>query len=250
MLPIIIAIGVSLLILERIFPDQTLPSVPRWWTRVILINVAQLGVVILGGYTWDIWLKGISFFSLPGHLPAWAGGLIAYLILTFVYYWWHRMRHDINALWLAFHQVHHSPARIETITSFYKHPLEITANSVLTGIVTYGFLGLSIEAAAWTTFFGAMAEFFYHMNIKTPHWVGWFIQRPEMHRVHHRRGYHYKNFADLPVWDMMFGTFENPKVNYNECGFRPEREQQLTKMLLFRNVNNPYKGKQRTSGHQ
>ena len=31
----------------------------------------------------------------------------------------------MNFLWLAFHQVHHSPSRIETITSFYKHPTEI-----------------------------------------------------------------------------------------------------------------------------
>jgi hypothetical protein len=30
-------------------------------------------------------------------------------------------------------------------------------------------------------------EFVYHMNIRTPEWLGYFIQRPESHRVHHLR---------------------------------------------------------------
>lgn len=239
----IILVGLALMVLERMIPDQTLPVVPRWWLRVVLINMAQLGVVVAGGYTWDIWLKGVSLFKLPWELSDLAAGFTAYLILTFVYYWWHRLRHQNNFLWLTFHQLHHSPARIETITSFYKHPIEIFANSILTGLVTYGLLGLSIEGAAWTTFFGSMAEFFYHMNIKTPHWVGYIIQRPEMHRVHHRRGFHFNNFGDLPIWDKLFGTYENPVTNENLCGYPPERELQVVKMLTFRNVNNPVKEK-------
>jgi sterol desaturase/sphingolipid hydroxylase (fatty acid hydroxylase superfamily) len=168
------------------------------------------------------------------------GGLITYFILTFVYYWWHRWRHDINFLWLTMHQVHHSPQRIETITSFFKHPLEIVANSLITGAVTYVLLGMPVEAAAWSMVFQAWGEFFYHMNIKTPRWVGYFFQRPEMHRIHHERGKHYSNFSDLPIWDMMFGTYKNPDTYQGLCGFKPEREARLGAMLAFQNVNNPY----------
>ena len=55
------------------------------------------------------------------------GAIVGYLAITFVYYWWHRWRHESPFLWRWFHQVHHSPQRIEIITSFYKHPLEIVA---------------------------------------------------------------------------------------------------------------------------
>jgi len=64
MIPLIIGIGVFFMILERIIPDQKLPRVKGWWTRVIIINALQLGIVVIGGYTWDIWLKKISLFSL------------------------------------------------------------------------------------------------------------------------------------------------------------------------------------------
>ena len=48
---------------------------------------------------------------------------------------------------------------------------------------------------------------------------------------------HFNNFSDLPVWDMLFGTYANPKEHYKACGFKPEREARLMDMLLFRNVN-------------
>lgn len=240
MIAIILVSGFVLMVLERLVPDQKLPEVKGWWLRVILINVFQLGVVFLGAWTWDKWLAGAKVFHLGESFSPFVGGLITYFILTFVYYWWHRWRHDINFLWLTMHQVHHSPQRIETITSFFKHPLEIVANSLITGAVTYVLLGMPVEAAAWSMVFQAWGEFFYHMNIKTPRWVGYFFQRPEMHRIHHERGKHYSNFSDLPIWDMMFGTYKNPDTYQGLCGFKPEREARLGAMLAFQNVNNPY----------
>src|SRR5690606_17003560 len=124
-----------------------------------------------------------------------------------VFYWWHRARHDVNFLWLALHQIHHSPARIETITSFYKHPLEIVCNSLIIGFINHVILGVGLEGAAWTLLFSAVGEYFYHMNIATPRWVGLFFQRPEMHRIHHQLGRHYHNFSDIPLWDALFGTY-------------------------------------------
>ena len=245
MILIIVGIGLFFIVLERIVPDQKLPHVKGWWTRVILINAMQLGVLILGGYTWDIWLKKASLFSLSEHVGPAIGGLIAYFIITFIFYWWHRWRHESNFLWLTFHQVHHSPQRIETITSFYKHPLEIIVNSVLIGSVNYVLLGLSVESAAFCLLYSSVGEYVYHMNIKTPHVMGYFFQRPEMHRIHHEKSKHFNNFSDLPFWDMLFGTYENPKEAKPVCGFQPERETRLKDMLLFKNVNNEYKGKQK-----
>jgi sterol desaturase/sphingolipid hydroxylase (fatty acid hydroxylase superfamily) len=234
---LIVAIGLSLMLLERTFPDQQLEVVPGWWLRVVIVNVLQLAIVILGGYTWNVWFSGYSLLGLREQCPLWAQAIIAYVVITFVYYWWHRLRHDIELLWVTCHQLHHSASRIETITSFYKHPNELVVNGVIISAVTFGFLGISTTAGAWVTFVTAMAEFFYHMNIRTPHWIGYFLQRPEMHRIHHQRGKHYNNFADLPIWDMLFGTYENPPTVSTPCGFKPEREAAFVKMLFCRNVN-------------
>ena len=62
---------------------------------------------------------------------------IVYFVATFVFYWWHRWRHEVPILWRWLHQLHHSPQRIEVITSFYKHPLEIAVNSVLSTAIVF-----------------------------------------------------------------------------------------------------------------
>ena len=54
-----------------------------------------------------------------------------------------------------------------------------------------------------------IAELFYHWNVRTPHWLGYFVQRPESHCVHHQRGRHRNNYSDLPLWDIAFGTFSS-----------------------------------------
>lgn len=241
MLPLVLAVGLGFMILERMVPDQKLPRVSGWWQRVLLLNVLQFGVVLLGGMTYDRWFQEFRIFHLSGRFSAPAAGFLSYLALTLVYYWWHRLRHTSEFLWSRFHQLHHSPARIETITSFYKHPGEILANGIIIGSITYCLFGLSIEAGGWVTFYSALGEFIYHMNIRTPRWMGYFFQRPEMHRIHHERGRHFNNFSDLPVWDMIFGTYRNPETYQGPCGFRDDRELRFWDMLKFKNVNSPYR---------
>lgn len=241
MLTVIIGIGLFLMLLERIFPDRTLPCVKGWWFRVILINIMQFGIVIIGMFTWDIWFKSHQVYVVNAY-PDFVLGFIGYLAVTFVFYWWHRIRHDSYPLWLLFHQLHHSASRLETITSFYKHPLEITVNSLFMGIISYLILGLNVEAVAWTVLYSSLGEYFYHMNIKTPYWIGYFFQRPEMHKIHHKEGVHYNNFSDLPLWDILFGTYENPKQKDEDaCGFADAKEQGFIKILSFKNVNQVYK---------
>jgi sterol desaturase/sphingolipid hydroxylase (fatty acid hydroxylase superfamily) len=88
-------------------------------------------------------------------MPAAFGGFIAYFIATFVFYWWHRWRHQVDLLWLGFHQIHHSPQRIEVITSFYKHPFEMTVNSILGSLIVYTLPRLDLKAGAIYTAFTA-----------------------------------------------------------------------------------------------
>jgi hypothetical protein len=84
--------------------------------------------------------------------------------------------------------------------------------------------GGTAEAGAWTSLFGAVGEYFYHSNLKTPRWLGLFIQRPEHHSIHHQLGVHSFNFGDLTVWDRLFGTFRDTDEFAARCGFPGRQE--------------------------
>ena len=237
MLTTIVALFAGCSVLERLVPGWPLPRVRSWPLRVLAVNAVQLGVVLLAGLTWEAWLSSASLLTLSRHLSPATGGMLAYFVATFVFYWWHRWRHESDLLWRCFHQIHHSPQRLEVITSFYKHPLEMIANSLIGSALVYSVLGLSPEAGAVYTLCTAAGEFFYHTNVRTPRWVGYVFQRPEMHRIHHRHGRHRNNYGDIAWWDMLFGTWENPAEWRHRCGFDAHREQQLPAMLAFRDVH-------------
>jgi sterol desaturase/sphingolipid hydroxylase (fatty acid hydroxylase superfamily) len=237
MLATIFVCFIGCFILERLLPGWPLPKVKTWPIRVLAINAIQLAVVLIAGVTWERWLSSVSIFQLSRHVSPAVGGLIAYFIATFVFYWWHRLRHEKDFLWVGFHQIHHSPRRLEVITSFYKHPGEMIVNSILGSLLVYTLLGLSIEAAAIYTLCTALGEFFYHTNVRTPRWVGYFFQRPEMHRIHHQHGRHKNNYGDITWWDMLFGTYENPQEWVHSCGFDADKEEKLFSMLTYHDVH-------------
>lgn len=237
MIALTVAVGVGCLALERVIPGWRLPAVRTWPLRVVAINLVQLSVVLLAGTTWERWLSRVSLFELSDHVGPAVGGLIAYFIATFVFYWWHRWRHEVDVLWRVFHQIHHSPQRIEVITSFYKHPVEMVFNSILGSALVYALLGLSLEAGAVYTLCTALGEFFYHTSVRTPRWIGYVFQRPEMHRIHHEYGRHKNNYGDIVWWDMLFGTYQNPAEFATSCGFDDDKEQRLLEMLAFNDVH-------------
>lgn len=234
---IVLITALLMILVEIKRPGRKWPQVSGWWARAFLLNAVQVSSVFAGGLLWDRWFLGISMFE--GHLlGTTAGAVVGYLVITFIYYWWHRFRHDSQFLWRWFHQVHHSPQRIEIITSFYKHPLEIFINSLLSSAVLYLLLGVTPEAASLAVLLTGLGELFYHWNIDTPYWLGFFFQRPESHCVHHQQGLHKYNYSDLPFWDILFGTFHNPKNFEAECGFASNKELHLKEMLLGRDVSN------------
>ncbi len=223
---------------ERARPGRRWPAVPGWWARALALNAVQVGTVYLAGYAWDGWMRSHRPWNAEG-LGTVGGALLGYLAITFVYYWWHRARHEIGFLWRWLHQVHHSPRRIEVVTSFYKHPLELVANGILSSAILYLGVGLPPRAASLAVLLTGLAELFYHWNVSTPRWLGYVIQRPESHCVHHQEGVHAWNYADLPIWDILFGTFRNPGRFEARCGFAGGRDARLVEMLRGVDVHRP-----------
>ena len=240
MLPaILIAVmAVSFFVLERALPGRELPESGGWYVRTALLNGCQLGIILLAGWSWNRWLQGHSRFHLASGGRPVVQGFLAWFIGTFVFYCWHRLRHGSNLFWRVFHQVHHSPARIEMLTAFYKHPFEIAADSIVSSAILFSLLGASVQAAAWYNVFAVFGEFFYHSNLRTPIWFGWFLQRPEHHSIHHQLGVHGFNYGDITWWDRLFGTFRETADFAPACGFPDGNEKKLARMLLFRDEYN------------
>jgi len=230
---LIFGIALFFFVLERVLPGRDLPETSGWYARAVILNSCQFAIVILAGFSWNRWLQGWSLLRIPRSTPSVLVGFLGWFIGTFVFYWWHRARHDVTFLWRVCHQIHHSPARIEVLTAFYKHPIEIAANSVIASAIMFSLLGGSVQAGAWFNVFAAVGEYFYHTNLRTPHWFGYFVQRPEHHSIHHQLDVHDFNFGDITWWDRLFGTFRETDEFAPQCGFPNGHEKNLGRMILF-----------------
>ena len=75
-----------------------------------------------------------------------------------------------------------------------------------------------------------------HTNVRTPRWLGWFVERPEMHSWHHARGLHRQNYSELPVFDLLFGTFHNPREFASQTGFHEGGSARVIEMMMGRDI--------------
>jgi len=230
------------LITEKLWPAREFPPRVGWqWIGIaflILISTISVVVPLLIPAPWldaHRWLDGTKLGVIGGTLA----GFVA---LEFVTYAWHRTAHNVGFMWRGFHQIHHSPNRVDIPGSVVFHPLEMLVQVALQLFVTVIVLGLEPLAAALIGYLYAFYGLFQHWNVRTPQWIGYIIQRPESHCVHHRLGVHYYNYADLPLIDMLFGTLRNPREYHGECGFEAGADRKLSAMLGFADVNAPLYG--------
>jgi sterol desaturase/sphingolipid hydroxylase (fatty acid hydroxylase superfamily) len=167
-----------------------------------------------------------------------AGGVLGFVVSDFVGYWLHRTMHRVPWLWRWTHQMHHSAERMDLAGMTYSHPLDTVTVFGLTGLAV-GLLGLSPEAGALAGLIGYGTAVFQHANIRTPRFIGYLLPRPEMHGRHHERGVHAFNYASFPVWDLLFGTFDNPAAFPQTYGFWDGASGKVGAMLRGRDVGQP-----------
>lgn len=231
-----------MLAVERLAPARPFPPRPGWtWLGVgflLLVGVASTVVPLLFDPEWlarHRWFNGAAL-GVP------LGTIVGYVVLSGVAYAWHRTLHRVPFMWRLTHQMHHSPQRVDIPGSVLFHPVEIVAQVLIQLFVTLVVLGLDPLAAALVGFVAAFYGMFQHWNVHTPRWLGVFIQRPEAHCEHHRLGVHAYNYGDLPIWDIVFGTFLNPAHFDGRCGFEAPLDRKLGAMLTFHDVNRPLYG--------
>lgn len=225
-----------LLVVEASCQERAFEPMPRWRRLGVGFFVLTLAI---GAVTPQLlplgYLNAHSVFSLTSWgLWAVPAGI---LMTTFFGYWLHRAEHRFGWLWRATHQLHHSPVRVDMLGAFYAHPLEAFLKVTMGTLAATYLLGLTGLASAAVGVGSAALAMFQHCNIRTPRGLGYFIQRPESHCLHHERGVHARNFGDLPLWDMMFGTFHNPGRFHGKVGFDTGSSARVADMLLMKDVN-------------
>ncbi len=211
------------------------PSVRLWRARGFASLLLYLGIATFAPLLWDGALGEYRLIDATG-LPFPAQILGGFLALELGSYAWHRAMHETRFLWRWFHQMHHSAERIDVWGAFYFSPLDMIGWAFLGSFVLVLGFGVSGEAAVAIGLISSFLSMFQHANISTPHWLGYLIVRPESHTLHHERGVHAFNYSDLPLWDMLFGTFRNPRRWKGEAGFYEGASNRIGAMLIGKEI--------------
>lgn len=232
----------AFLLLDLVIRNRKFDA-PRFWRlQALAVSAAAFALSIPVALLWANVIGERSLLNLAG-LGTWGGAAVGILVYELLHYWYHRIAHESDFVWKLAHQMHHSAESMDAWGAYYLHPMDVFFFTSLASLVFFPLLGLSAAAGAVGAAFLTLNAMFQHANIRTPRWVGYIIQRPESHSVHHGR--HRNNYSDLPLWDMVFGTFENPAEMMDRAGFYKGASRRIWDMLLFRDVSEPRRAETR-----
>ena len=233
---IVFAIYGGLMLWEALFPARKLPKMKYWKLKGILAFVLFFYLSSYLPLIWDGYLVNYQIFDLA-FLGTFGGAITGILLYEFGVYVWHRGMHSSNLLWRIFHQMHHSAERLDSYGAFYFSPMDMIGFTFLGSLCLVVVAGFTPEATTLiilgTTFF----SIFQHSNIKTPRWLGYIIQRPEAHAIHHAKGIHAYNYSDISLFDIVFGTFKNPRGYEHETGFYKGASDKVWEMITFKDIH-------------
>jgi sterol desaturase/sphingolipid hydroxylase (fatty acid hydroxylase superfamily) len=227
---------VLFLILEAVRPARPQAKVRFWLLKGIAfyLVIAAINAVVPA-----IAIEAIgdqSLFHLQA-LGAFGGAAITILASDIFCYWAHRGLHSFQPVWRWTHQLHHSAERMDMAGCAFFHPLDVLAQQVAPTIVVAAIFGVTPMAAGVAGLAGYLLGISPHLNVKTPVWLGYVFQRPEMHAVHHLRGVHAYNYGVLAFSDLLFGTWKNPaEFPQGEFGFWDGASSKVGAMLIGRDV--------------
>ena len=232
---IVIAMYAALMVWEYFFPARQLEHVPNWRLRGLLAFIVYFFVSSYLPLFWDNSLAKLQLFNLTSWNVV-SQTALALVVYEFVLYVWHRVMHSSPFLWKTFHQMHHSAERLDTYGAFWLSPMDMIGFTFISSFALVIIIGIDAKAATAFIFITMFFAVFQHANIRTPRWLGYIVQRPESHSRHHGKNIHRDNYADLPIFDILFGTFYNPK-DALATGFYSGASSRVIDMLLFRDIN-------------
>lgn len=189
------------------------------------------------------WASQFKLIHIPLHIVS---IVFTFMIVEFVYYWYHRLSHTMPILW-TIHHTHHSSPWFNIFTSgrlnwmgkfvsvFFYIPLVI--------------LGFSPTLITASLAISLIYQIFLHTEMvgNLGFMEGLFFNTPSAHRVHHGSNEKYldRNYGGmLIIYDRIFGTYipENEKVFYGvTSGFMGHNPIKILFSPLFSYLKNLFK---------
>src|SRR5262245_25858698 len=228
----------AFLVIERLAPGRSQPRIRRWLAKGIAFFALSGAISALVPALLSAAVAGHAPFALD-RLPIAIGALVCFVVTDLVHYARHRLLHAWTPLW-RLHQMHHSAERVDIAGTLYAHPLDLAITAATTACVA-ALLGVSPLAAGIAGYLGFATSLFLHLDARTPRWLGYVLQRPENHAIHHARGVHAHTYGTLALWDRLFGTYSEPAAPTAAApsGFWDGASRELGAMLLGRDVTAP-----------
>jgi sterol desaturase/sphingolipid hydroxylase (fatty acid hydroxylase superfamily) len=159
-----------------------------------------------------------------------AGWLVAIAGWDFIYYWNHRLMHEVRGLW-AIHVVHHSSERYNLSTALRQPVADVLGTFLPYGVLSR--IGVRPRLVAQARAINLLYQYWIHTDaIRRIGPAEAALNTPSHHRVHHGSNARYidRNHGSiLIIWDRLFGTFEreDERVVYgltkNINSYRPTR---------------------------
>ena len=171
----------------------------------------------LGNVLIDLFMKGVHFALLASLAPlalleigaGWWEWALLIVAADLVYYWFHRLHHEVRFFWAA-HVNHHSSERYNLSTA-----LRQSWTTPLTSLFFWwplAIVGFAPEMILAAIAINTLSQFWIHTEaIGKLGPLEWVLNTPSHHRVHHGANLEYldRNHAGMfIVWDRLFGTFE------------------------------------------
>ena len=152
--------------------------------------------------------------------------VIAFLVMDFGGYWYHRISHTVNYFW-NLHIIHHSseeynlPCALRQQFATVTNILFIFCQGVLLAL-----LGVPKEVFIIVAPIHLFMQFWYHTRlINKMGFLEKILVTPSHHRVHHSMNSIYmdKNYSQIfIIWDKLFGTFQE-ELDAEPCIFGVRR---------------------------
>lgn len=179
--------------------------------------------IAIGAFTFltKMGIKGISYlmyyylyqhaiFHIPEDSQFWFA--VGFILNDFLFYWYHRMSHEVRMFW-AIHISHHSSEKLNITTSMRGNFINNIFHSLFWAPLA--FIGFSPFVIILSDAFSYFYQLWLHTRI-IPR-LGPFeyiFNTPSHHRVHHGSNKQYldKNYGAVFIfWDRIFGTFASEK---------------------------------------
>ena len=216
--------------IEQLAPKRlNYPVIGRkgFWTDLLYLFFIDFAIQAIGLYAVAtavefIVLKLFSsagietpLFNLHDALPPFLSFIVFFVVIDFLQWGAHFILHRSNFLW-QFHKIHHAQEQLGFASTRHFHFGEylVLKPAFWIPFALCGFK--TADYVIWYVWIAYMLTFLSHCNIR----INWGLLKyvfitPETHFWHHSRnipGKYGVNYASsLAVWDLLFGSFYNPK---------------------------------------